>query len=220
MAKVKIKAANANDERRKHKLLEILSKNKIFARKIHTVNDGFIAITEEREQDKIFNNKTDDEMKKEGFYPQIPLELKAKRSVLVFRVDSHTFDKEEEAIKTEIEKENEWVGRITQLNKFPNINIIKITFDETNKATRATEHGLLAFSMRLSHHDIKIDTYYNIITCYKCYTMEEHTTNKCKKSNSYKICSNCSLEGHIWKECREEKKKHVYHAEENTEQWK
>lgn len=208
MAKVKIKSNNSSNPLRKHQLLEILAKNEIYATKIISVQDGFVVITTcEAELDKVFNNKTDKELSKEGFSPQIPLELKAKRSVLVFKTDNHIFNKSEEEIKNEIELKNEWVGKIQQLQKFTAHNIMKITFDETVKAIKVTERGLLAFSMCLPKHDIKIDFFYNITTCYKCYQMEDDLTNNCSKEKKFKICSNCSKADHTWKDCKERNKK-------------
>lgn len=208
MAKVKIKTNNSNDQIRKHKLLEILAKNDIYATKIIPVPDGYVVLTtSETELDKLFNGKTDAELTTEGFAPQIPLELKAKRSVLIFKTDNHIFSKNEDQIKEELERRNEWVGSIQQIQKFPVHSIMKVTFDETTKASRAAEKGLLAFSMSLPKHDIKADAYYNINTCFRCYKMEDHTTNNCPKEKSYKICSNCSQQGHIWRDCKEKNKK-------------
>ncbi len=131
---MKIKSPNSKDQRRKHKLLEILSKNAIYAAKTITVTDGFVVLTRsESEQDRIFSNKTDNELKK-NFVPQISLELKAKRSVFTFEVENDMFSNEEDIIKDEIEQQNYWVGQIQQMQKFPSKIIIKLTFDETSKA--------------------------------------------------------------------------------------
>lgn len=101
--------------------------------------DEFVVLTRnESEQNRIFNNKTDNHLKQEEFTPQIPPELKAKRSVLIFKVDNDIFSKEEEIIIEEIEQKNVCVGKIHHIQKFPG-NIIKITFDETIKAVKATE---------------------------------------------------------------------------------
>lgn len=87
------------------------------------------------------------------------LELKANRSVLVFRVDTHVFDRCEEERVEEIEHWNEWVGKITENYKFPNNKITKLTIDQTAKATKATEAGIPAFSTRLPKHDIRRDAF-------------------------------------------------------------
>lgn len=208
MARVKIKVTNSKDPRKKAKLLEILSTNNIYITKIIPINDGFIILTEnDNELDKIFNNKTDQELNKNGYAPIIPPQLRANRSILIFRVDDHIYSNEEHQIKEEIIKENGWVESIDKIFKFPKSNIIKVTFNETSKAQKAQEKGLLMFSMRVPTHDIKQDTYFNIMTCLKCYKMEDHSTAQCEKERNYKICSECSKEGHIWKECESTTKK-------------
>lgn len=132
--------------------------------------------------------------------------MKAKRSVFIFKTDNHIFSKLEEEIRTEIELRSEWVGKIQQLQKFPALNIIKITFDKIMKANKVIERGLLAFSKCLPKHDIKIDTFY-ITTCCRCYKIEDHSTNNCSKDKNFKICSNCSKADHTWKECKERNRK-------------
>ena len=36
----------------------------------------------------------------------------------------------------------------------------------------------------------------------KCYTLENHSTKDCPKEPTYKICSECSTEGHLWFQCK------------------
>lgn len=188
MARVKIKCSNSKDPRKTVKLLEILATNNTVVSGIIPISDGFIILTtNDNELDNIFNNKTDRTLEEQEFIPQIPPQLRANRSVLIFKVDNHIFNNETESIKEEIITKNEWVGNINQVHKFPINNTLKITFDEPSKAQKAQETGLKLFSMRLPKQDIKQETFYSIITC--------------KKSTSYKICSECSEEGHIWKEC-------------------
>ncbi len=42
---------------------------------------------------------------------------------------------------------------------------------------------------------------------YKCYALESHFTNECPKSKDFKICSECSAQGHVWHRCQESLKK-------------
>lgn len=85
-----------------------------YAAKIITVSNGFVVFTtNEPELDKVFNIKINKELVKEDFTPQIPLELKAKRSILIFKTDSYIFHREEETVKEDIEREIEWVEQIT-----------------------------------------------------------------------------------------------------------
>lgn len=44
------------------------------------------------ELDKIFNNKAEKKLEENEYYPQMPPQLRALRSVLLFRVDNHIFE--------------------------------------------------------------------------------------------------------------------------------
>lgn len=208
MARVKIKSSNPKDPRRKTKLLEILSTNDIYVTRLIPTNDGFIILTSnENELDKIFNNTTDKQLERNEFSPQMPPQLSANRSVLLFKVDNHIFENSESSIKEELQNQNEWVGEITQIYKFPRGNIIKVTFNETQKAIKALDNGLKMFSMKIAKYDMKQASFTSILTCFKCYQMEDHTTAQCKVDKSYKVCSECSSPNHTWRECKAEKKK-------------
>lgn len=208
MARVKIKTHNSKDPARKSKLLEILSSNNIYVTRIITNPDGFVVLTDsETELDKIFNNKTDKMLENNNFQVQIPPQLRENRSVMAFKIDNHIYQNSEEDIIEELSNKNEWVGKIAQIYKFPNSNTLKITFDETSKALKAQETGLLLFSMRIPKYDVQQAQFHSILTCFRCYAMEDHTTNNCHKAKEYKVCSECSQVGHIWRDCREENKK-------------
>lgn len=80
------------------------------------VNDGFIILTEtDTDLDKIFNNCVDKELEHHDLTNQIPLELKAKRSVLIFRVDDHIFENTEQEIQQEILEKNGWIGNVANI---------------------------------------------------------------------------------------------------------
>ena len=130
--------------------------------------------------DKLFNGNTENELSNNEFTPLIPAQLKAKRSVLVFRVDNHIHKNNEEEIKDEIQTHNDWVQGVTQVIKFPNSQIIKLTFSMTKEATKAKETGIKMFSMRIPPQNIQLDKYYNLTTCLTCYKVEDHITRQCQ----------------------------------------
>ena len=49
-------------------------------------------------------------------------------------------------------------------------------------------------------------TFIAIKTCIKCYSLEQHNTKDCPKNRDFKICSECSNEGHLWFNCKAEQK--------------
>lgn len=63
------------------------------------------------------------------------------------------------------------------------------------------------FAMSISTHQTEQDTHVEIKSCMKCYKIEDHNTSECPKPQDYKICLECSEEGHIWRDCPSEIKK-------------
>ncbi len=55
--------------------------------------------------------------------------------------------------------------------------------------------------MSIPPHAIKVEEYIPILTCLKCYSLEDHATFQCPKPKDYNICSESSLKEHAWKVC-------------------
>lgn len=71
-----------------------------YVTRIITTNDGFVILTQDDEElDMLFNNTTDKELIRKNFTPIMPPQLKANRSILIFRVDNYIFMNSEENIK-------------------------------------------------------------------------------------------------------------------------
>lgn len=207
MVRVKIKTTNSQDPRRKNTLLTILSNNDVFPTNIFPVQDGFIIVSSDEEQEKIFKDKIKEEFSQEDMNPVIPPELKAKKTVIAFNVNAHIYNNSEDDILNELYTHNSFLeGNIDNVFKFPNSKTIKITFSQAIYASKATEHGLKLFSMKIPHYQIQQDKFYHIQTCFRCYMIESHTTKDCTKHKEYKICSECAEEGHTWKSCNKESK--------------
>ena len=98
---------------------------------------------------------------------------------------------------------------IDTIFKIPRTKILKVTFKETAAAKKATENGILGFHMSIPAHTIKIEEYTPLMTCLKCYAIEDHVTLKCPKEKTYKVCSECSSHDHTWRDCKSTHKKCV-----------
>ena len=110
MTRIKIKESNNKDPRQKNTLLEILSKNDI-CYKTHLPCRWRSWLTNDHDQDKLFNSTISKELKDKGLVPAIPPKLKANRSVIVFDVDNLIYHNEEEEIMNEIIDKKEWANR-------------------------------------------------------------------------------------------------------------
>lgn len=148
-------------------------------------------------------------MKEISFSTILPPELKAKRTVFIFRIEKHIFDHSGKEIEGEIIKENPWLQSVEQINKFPNRNILKIQFTTTRTTKKATEYGLLALCMSIPEYRIKLEEYTPISICIRCYKLDDHFSSNCPKDHSYKICSECAATGHTWRESLTDVKKWI-----------
>lgn len=207
MAKVKIKHPSPC-QAIKLKLLEILSVNLIYATRLIPNNDGYTTLTRKEEDiDKIFTEEVSRDLRSNNFTPILPPEIRSKRTVIIFNVDKYIFEHSESEIQQEFQSKNQWIGGIEQIFKFPNKNIMKIQFSNTNAAKKACESGILGFHMSIPEHSIKLEEFIPINTCMRCYKLEDHYTSECQKDKSYKICSECASPEHTWRECKSEVKK-------------
>ena len=78
-------------------------------------------------------------------------------------------------------------------------HILKLEFGTMEEANRALEGGILMFCMMVAPDQMTRDEFINILTCFKCYRMEDHPTKECKET--VVKCSECSESGHRLSEC-------------------
>lgn len=203
MVRVKIKHCRPRQREIRIQLVDILGRSDIYVTRIITLEDGFVVLTkDDKDADKIFQEESIRKLNSSQFYPTLPADIKARKTVLCFNVDSFIYDNSEDEIKQEMMHKNLWSENcIEQVVKFPNRNIMKVVFTQTQVALKATENGIVAFNICIPSDQIKQEKFIPILTCMICYKMEDHTTKNCPKNSEYKICSECAEEGHSWKDC-------------------
>lgn len=210
MTRVKIKFKQPNEGIHRITLLQTLSSHNIYATRIITTKDGYIVLTRtDEDTEHLLSKDVSTQLKSKGFTPVTPPELKAKRTTIITRLDNHIYNNTPEDIKNEIINQNSWLSEddIEEIYKFPNSNTIKIIFLQTSAAKKAQTNGLLLFSMSIPPNQIQEETYIHIITCMRCYALEDHHTSQCQKPKEYKICSECGELGHTWFTCLNEEKR-------------
>ena len=92
-------------------LNEILHREKVKVSKTHfnKYNELFVLCNSSDDLDALFSPSCFSELETLGCKPILPLDVKAKRSVILRRCDDQILNQKEEDIKTEIEKQNGWV---------------------------------------------------------------------------------------------------------------
>jgi len=129
-----------------------------------------------------------------------PPNLRARRTILVFRVDPYVYGEDLEDIARDIESSNAH-SKIEEIIKFPNSRTLKIIFSSEKAARLAAERGLIAFYLHIPPEDIEQEIYIEIQTCLKCYALNDHATTECDRARDYKICSLCSSKEHTHRQC-------------------
>lgn len=211
MPRIRIKHPRPREGQTKLQLLQIVAEENIFLAGVHVANDALIAITAtEKDADKLLAKKTVDLLTAQDFTPIIPFEVRCRRSIICHHVDDVVFENSEEDIKEEVVKQQSW-AKVIRVTKFPNRqrqnNTFKIELEESNIAEKAEGSRLLMFQMSITPNQIRREQYTPLLTCLKCYKIEDHITKDCNMPPDYKICSECCSPGHTYRECQSQVKK-------------
>ncbi len=206
MTRVRIKHARANDLATRRRLLHILAPEVKITRLI-PARDAIIVITGSmQDADLIFSSGKQEKLTEDGFSALMPPTLRAQRSVVCTRLDDLVYEHDANEILDEVEKEQSW-AKVQEVYKFPRAKNVKITFETSDMAKKATESGLLMFCMSIPPSQVHQEEYIELITCNRCYAVEDHVTRLCNKSQGYSVCSNCAREGHQHWECRTQERR-------------
>ena len=79
--------------------------------------------------DTLFSPRCIPELETVGCKPILPPDLKAKRSVILRRCDDQILNQKEEDMKTEIEKQNDWV-EVKEIFKYNSSKNIQVTLSK------------------------------------------------------------------------------------------
>lgn len=168
--------------------------------------DGFRAVfRSDGDAERLFTSEAKKELDKVNLTIIAPPEMKAKRTLVIKRLESFIGSKEKDEIKKEIEEQNNWM-KIKEVIKIKDYtHIMKIVCEEAAMADRALQEGLLMFNMVATRFQIEREIFVPLLTCYNCYKYEEHTSKDCPDKEK-KMCSECGKEGHTFRECKSQEK--------------
>lgn len=204
--KVKIKT-NDNSTVSRSNLLQICMNGSVRVSRVVAISEGFLLHCASADYaDTLFSDEVHDALVSCHFEPVMPPELKAKRCIILRRLDNIIYENDPTDIAKEIENNNHW-SRVKDVFKFPNSRAIKVTFSSAEMAVKSTSSGLCLYHLYIPSCDIVVDQYISVVTCYRCFKIDDHLTFSCPMDTTYKICSNCASPGHDWKTCESSIKK-------------
>ncbi|KAK8374448.1 hypothetical protein O3P69_018934 [Scylla paramamosain] len=155
MTRLKITCdGDPKDRRIKLKLLEILAPADVYANALYEANGGYIINASEKEVDTVLESAATQTLQSHGFYPILPPEIKARRTIICHKVEQTAFENTKNDIADEIENKQE-SAKIQDAYKFPNNrnntsgNTLKIQFETISMADKATKQALRLFNEKV-----------------------------------------------------------------------
>ena len=200
MIKVKIRANSVVTPKRID-LLNILSNHNVKCSKLQSVSDYFILwCSDDSDVDALFSPASISALNVISCVPQLPPDIRPKRTVLLRYVDELIFQEDNDNIIEELQLRNPWLVT-PEIFAFPKSAIIKLTCSSIAVANKTKHSGVRLFRFFVPPSNIVFEDYINITMCYKCYSFEDHLASSCPKPSNYKICSLCSKTDHTYKQC-------------------
>lgn len=168
--------------------------------KIVEARDAYIVVCfDEEDVDKTLASEITNKLSDNGLDVVIPPPLRAKKSVVVRRLDKEITQNNAEDIAKEVEKWNPW-SKVDEVYKFRNLDhMIKIRFQEIGMARKAENQGICMFSYFINPNQIEPEIFYPITPCWACYHYD-HLVKDCPNKD-IKKCSECAAQGHTFREC-------------------
>ena len=207
MNKVKIKSFSGKRPDRV-KLLNTLSTYNVKYFKVQEIrSDGFLLwCNSDKDVDLLFSDECESALKQLHCEPQLPPEVRAKRTVLLRHVDSDILGKEKGDIIAELEEYNSWLS-LVDIYVFQNAPTVKLVCSTNEMAKRVLNSGVLLFNLSIPPGNVIQEEFVYLSTCYRCYAIDDHMASSCSKPKDYKVCSVCAAKGHTFKQCTSNIKK-------------
>lgn len=132
--------------------------------RIIEANEAYIVVClEDDDVDKTISTRVNDELKDTCFDVVVPPPLRAKKSIIVRRLDQEVTSYSIDEIKQDIEERNIW-AKTDEVVKMRNISVmLKIRFKDTAMARKAISSGLCLFTYRLSPNQTEQEEFYPLL---------------------------------------------------------
>lgn len=204
MPKVRIKNLRPNDPQRLTRLWECIGTSGIFAQNIIEANKDFIVIANDETIENITARPLKEKATQHGFEVIPPPEAIAKRTLVIKNINKNIQDSSNDEVKESIERSNDVV--VEEVIRIPSApRLLKIRLESANMATQAINGGLRFMYQSFPPQTLEREIRINIPICYICYSYN-HEKKDCTTPD-LKLCSECSEEGHNFRDCNSQIKK-------------
>ena len=202
VTKLLLRKINPNEGVRREQVFKtLMTKLEVPLLGLRSVANGYNAIVERKEDaEKMLEDEGVEALRTLNLCARVPPEIKAKRTLLVRKVDQWVGSHSKEDIKEELERNHAWlkIREVTKIKQYT--HLFKIEFVSVAMTDRALQEGLLCFFTRLAPSQMERETYISLQMCFKCYKYENHNTDKCPEGD-IKWCSECGNKDHTYTDC-------------------
>ena len=181
--------------------------------KVTQRRDMIHIIVNEDSLDQFFSESNLNKLKGLGVEVLIAPEYKTKRTVIVRNAEPEIVDQLVGLWKSNKKadcqnkiKVNKKVHETEGLEKIAGTSLMKIMFKQISIANKAVKVGIQLIHQTLLANSVEKEVFISVVPCYRCFSYS-HFTTQCPREDNYKICSECSREGHYYTQCRSQYKK-------------
>lgn len=199
--RVRIKSlAGGLTTERKSKLRYTLFEHGVKFSRLIEDNEAYIVVCHSDDDvDLSISTEIINKLKKDNFEVVVPPPLRARKSIIIRRLDHEITAFGNDEIKAEIEDKNIW-AKVDEVVKMKNIaHMMKVRFRDIAMARKAIGSGLCLFGYHLSTSQIEQEEFYSITPCWRCYKYD-HNFRDCTVTEVR--CSECAESGHMFRDCK------------------
>ena len=181
----------------------IFSNLQINVTRLTSIVAGFLVRTDQVQHLDLFAQHRED-FNKIKLTVVISKHIEAQKTLIIRRIDDSLLQAPPEAIKKEIIRNERKLFSSQEIHQVIKVNgnarLIKIVCTTHSAAERISKKGFTAFNYRVTPNQISRDNFVSLLTCFRCYSLNEHSTKDCTSTEVQ--CSNCAEFGHNHKNCQ------------------
>ena len=206
MVRIRVKIIRHDGVSKKEALWQGLNKAEAYVYKMLQAKEAFFLVTDGEQAERILKPEIRDFLKGKGLEIQVPPEYMAMRTVMVKGLEWCVAELSNIQIQDQIET-NYPNWKIEKVIKIPNNSkLMKLVCKSARTAEEIVNKGIVISNQKFAGRSLERETYVNITPCFRYYSYD-HIMKRCTTSSTYKICSECSKDGHRFNECTSSTKK-------------
>lgn len=199
MTKIKITTPGGPTPQKRDLLQQILFDSDIRLLRLINAHDGYYTILQNNEQaERLFTDTVKDRLSSHGFTPLLPLEMRARLTLVLKRLDKQVVSEDADTIKKEISAAVPSC-KVEDIYIMKEKYILKVRFSNHQTANDIKEKGIYLFRLFIAPWQIEYERFTHIKQCMNCYGYG-HTKNECR-TEKQTICSECGSKTHNYRNC-------------------